>query len=56
MIMLGNAPLKSGFAALENFLWTASVAFPSWSGAIAIFYSLMVGGISALPFRFRSQV
>jgi len=53
MIMLGNAPLKSGFAALENFLWTASVAFPSWSGAIAIFYSLIVGGVSA--FRFRSQ-
>jgi hypothetical protein len=51
--MLGNAPPKSGFTALENFLWTASVAFPSWSGAIAIFYSLIVGGISA--FRFRSQ-
>jgi hypothetical protein len=53
--MLSNAPFKSSFAALENFLWTASIAFPSWSGVIAICYSLMVGGWSGFPVRARDR-
>jgi hypothetical protein len=55
MIMLANAPMKSSFSSLENLLWTASIAFPTWAGVITILYSLIVGGLSAMPFRLRIQ-
>ncbi len=46
--MLQHGPIKTIFPAFENLLWTASVAFPSWAGAISLFYMMLVGDISAI--------
>lgn len=44
--------LSSTFSAtFEQMLWTASVAFPSWTGALSFLYAALLGGVSLLTLR-----